>query len=120
MTGTTLTDAARASDHRLASEALVTMADGAPEAHAEAMTRTAARLVPDLDHARRSLRVDEFVDAPSTTVHLNDVVVAALLEARGWARDSRLEWRNTWVSPDGANYGYEEALAVALTAEGLS
>lgn len=88
----------------------------------------------DLAHARAMLGRDDFVDAPGPTIHLHGNVANALLRARGWEINERVAppmpraWGGTgdnrvfheYVAPDGERYWQrDEALTVALTAEGL-
>ena len=68
-----------------------------------------------LDKARAALSRDEFVDADGPTITLHGDVADALLTARGWTHRDR-----AWYAPDGQRYWMrDEALTIALTAEGL-
>lgn len=117
----TITEYARRSLHYTVADTINgVLLDGEPEGEHPTEEHMVRVLAPNLDPAREALRSDEFVDAPSTTVHLNVAAVAEpLLMARGWrvVRNQDGTFHSV-TSPDGRRHWHlDEALTIALTAE---
>jgi hypothetical protein len=66
--------------------------------------------------ANSLLAAGDFVDAPSTSVHLPHEVARRLLRRAGWRQDDQ----HRYISPEGDNYwSLDEALFVQLVAEAI-